>query len=158
MIEMPEYKPVPIPTKGENWWRRMVLVIFPRREYELTKDFYFIMTDGTRLRVRAPFRFDGSSVPIIFWWIPGFSPVGILLIQGIIHDAFYKRGFIARILDNGVVIFWGLGKGRKFGDVLFLQIGLLVNGVVSVGKIAYFFVRIGGWKAWRKHRQNETMP
>ena len=153
MIEMPEYKPVPIPTKGENWWRRMVIVLFTRRQYELTKDFHFVMPDGTRLRTRVGFRFDGSSVPIIFWWIPGFSPVGILLIQGIIHDSFYKHGFIERILLNGVVILWG--KSRKFGDDLFLQVGLLVNGVVSVGTIAYLAVRIGGWKAWKEHRKND---
>lgn len=154
MIKMPIMKRVPIPTKGIPWYKRAINVIFSRLEWELVEDFYFKIPSGT-FRVKAPFFFDGASVPRIFWWIPGLSPVGILLIQGLIHDAFYKNGFVELIYPDGSIDSWGLGCGQKVGDDLLLMVGKIAHGVIIINYVAYAAVRVGGWNAWRKYRKND---
>lgn len=36
--------------------------------------------------VDAGFEFDGASIPRIFWWIPGFAPIGPHLWAALLHD------------------------------------------------------------------------
>ncbi|KKK98141.1 hypothetical protein LCGC14_2645720 [marine sediment metagenome] len=159
MIEMPIVKPILPETKGKPWWKRLFIVLFTRTKWELVEDYYLLLPNGTQLRRRVPFIFDGASVPIFFWWIPGLSPTGILFIQGLFHDDFYANGFVELILLNGEVLCWGKGEGRAFGDDLFLDIGMMVNGMVVWDYVAWAAVRLGGWKAWKEHRKNEaTLP
>jgi hypothetical protein len=42
------------------------------------------LKDGTEIILPADFELDGASIPRIFWGI--LSPVGLLLIPGLIHD------------------------------------------------------------------------
>jgi hypothetical protein len=45
----------------------------------------FVMGDH-RTVVPAGYVFDGASIPRMFWWIPGFSPMGIHLWAALVHD------------------------------------------------------------------------
>ena len=104
------------------------------------------------------FVFDGASVPRIFWSV--LSPVGLLLVQGIIHDFAYKYGFvwIVKLNEMHEIIDkrkFGQGEQRVFWDALFRKLGTLVNGVNVVNWIAWAGVRVGGWFAWDEHRKKE---
>jgi hypothetical protein len=92
------------------------------------------------------FIFDGASIPRPLWWF--LSPVGLLLIPGLIHDWGYRyntgSGVKSNISDRGI---W---------DILFRQIIKEVTDTTIIPWIAWAAVRIGGWKAWRKHRRNDA--
>jgi len=153
---MPVLKLVRIPTKGVPWYKR-ALGIFKRREWELAGKWYFRFppTAGVAGTLILPegFRFDAASVPRLFWWIPGFSPVGVLMIPALIHDYAYRRGYLPVRLYRGDIISFGWGYKRTFWDNLFLKMSLYVNGVVLIDYIAWLGIRLGGWNAWRKCRR-----
>ncbi|HEA65793.1 MAG TPA: DUF1353 domain-containing protein [Desulfobacterales bacterium] len=86
------------------------------------------------------FIFDGASIPRCLWWF--LSPVGLLLIPGLIHDFDYRYG--KDLVD------------RLVADKTFRGEIRIVTGTTIIPWIAYFAVRIGGWKAWKEHRKNDT--
>jgi len=131
---MPVLRPIPIPTKGLNLRQRVNVWRHTTRKWEVVEDYYY---DG-RIRIPKGFIFDGASVPRCLWWF--LSPVGLLLIPGLVHDYKYKH--------------CGRRK-RKLLDVLFRILIKEVTGTSAIPWIAYFAVRIGGWKAWKGHRKND---
>ena len=154
MIEMPIYKPVPIPTKGQPWYVWLVR-IFGRRKHEIVQDWCYTLPNGTPVVIPKGFIFDGASVPRLFWFLPGLSPVGILLIPGLIHDYAYAHGYLRMTLAESIVKY-GLVEKRSYWDKLFRQVGLAVNGVTIIDWVAWFCLLIGGWKAWRGHRRKDN--
>ncbi len=155
MIEMPSIKRIPIPTKGNPWWKRYwMLLTYPLR-WEVAEDYYYTLRGGIEIVIPRGFVMDLASIPRIFWWIPGLSPAGILQIPGLIHDYAYKFNHL--LLKDEEYLYCA-EYGKAHWDNMFREIGLDVNGVILIDWIAWAAVRLGGWKAWRKHRKNETMP
>ena len=132
MIEMPILRPVPIPTKGLSFWKRIGVWRHTTRKWEVMEDWSY-----PGFCIPKGFIFDGASVPRCLWWF--LSPVGLLLIPGLVHDWGYKN-------DS-----W---NDRDIVDMLFRQVIKEVTDTTIIPWIAYFAVRLGGWKAWRRHRKN----
>jgi len=133
MIDMPILRPVPILTKGLSLWKRMGVWRHTTRKWEVMEDWNF----DELFYVPKGFIFDGASVPRYLWWF--LSPVGLLLIPGLIHDGAYESG----------------RQDRKVCDLIFRSHICQVTDMVVIPWIAWAAVRLGGWKAWRKHRRND---
>ncbi len=135
MIEMPILRPVPIPTKGLSFWKRIGVWRHTTRKWEVMEDWQYKNAFFTP----KGFIFDGASVPRFLWWF--LSPTGLLLIPSLVHDNGYKYGGT-----------WP----RKHWDDLFRVVTKEVTGTTIIPWIAWAAVRLGGWKAWRKHRRNDV--
>lgn len=143
---MPEMKPLPIPTKGKGFWGAVYVWIMETRKWELTKDFRYSI-DGTKYVIPAGFVFDGASVPKFFRsWL---SPMGVLLIGGLVHDYGYKYQTLLKLSKKTTVG----EKDQKWMDETFRDINIAVNGFKTINYLAYYALRLGGFVAWRGHRK-----
>lgn len=143
---MPHMKPIPIPTKGMGFWRGVYTWIMVTRKWEITQD-YFYSINGTRLMIPSGFVFDGASVPKFFRsWL---SPMGVLLIGGLIHDYGYKYQTLLKDTGkqcNGI-------KTQKEMDIVFRNVNIEVNGFHLLNYLAYYALKLGGFVAWKGHRR-----
>lgn len=109
------------------------------------------VSQGFRLRYRLP----GNRIhPRVFWVI--LSPVGLLLIPGLVHDFGYRFRYLLVEADDGEELKkYGEGEGRRFWDDLFRKVAVDVNGFKVINRVAWFFVRVFGGPAWRR-REKES--
>ena len=153
MIEMQFLKPVPIPTRGVGRFRALWRWIRVVRKWELTAQWQYVLSDKTKIVIPARFEFDGASIPRPFWAI--LSPVGLLLIPGLIHDFAYRFDFLLeQPSDGGPLKKYRPDSGRRFWDRLFRDVAIEVNGFKIINSIAWVALRIGGRWAWNKRRRN----
>ena len=154
--DMPVLLPLPIPTKNRPFLMRVLVWLFDIREWQLVQNWHFKLDNGVEIVLPKDFRFDGASIPRVFWAI--LSPVGLLLIPGLIHDYGYRFDQIWRISASGQIEPYMENAGRKAWDDLFQAVGIQVNGFALIDSIAWVGVRIGGCFAWYKHRQENEIP
>ncbi len=148
---MPALRPVPIPTKNHKTViHKLVVFIFDVRKWELMENWHYQLDDTVELIIPKGFRFDGASIPRPFWAI--LNPVGLLLIQGLLHDYGYKYNQIWQLTSDGQIVPYQKGAGKDFWDNLFKQVGKDVNGFFLINIIAWLAVAIAGNGAWNKHR------
>ena len=143
--DYPHMKPIKIPTKGKGFWTAIMLWVFGTRRWEITKDFHYSL-NGENFIIPKGFKFDGASVPKFLAQF--LSPVGLLLIGGLIHDYGYKYETLLRKnkTTNGI-------RSQKRMDKTFRDINIEVNGFYFLNYLAYWALRLGGWVAWNKHRK-----
>ena len=143
--DYPHMKPIKIPTKGKGFWTAIMLWVFGTRHWEITKDFHYSL-NGENFVIPKGFKFDGASVPKFLAQF--LSPVGLLLIGGLIHDYGYKYETLLRKnkTTNGI-------RSQKWMDKTFRDINIEVNGFYFLNYLAYWALRLGGWVAWNKHRK-----
>ena len=143
--DYPHMKPIKIPTKGKGFWTAIMLWVFGTRRWEITKDFHYSL-NGENFIIPKGFKFDGASVPKFLAQF--LSPVGLLLIGGLIHDYGYKYETLLRKnkTPNGI-------RSQKWMDKTFRDINIEVNGFYFLNYLAYWALRLGGWVAWNKHRK-----
>ena len=153
---MPVLKPMPIPTKNRTVFRRILVWIFEVRKWELVENWYFVLEDGVRIIINKGFIFDGASIPRSLWAL--LSPVGLLLIPGLIHDYGYKFDLLWQVKENGTVTQYLNKSSRKRWDDLFRSVGRQVNGFSVIDSLAWLGLRFGGFIAWKKHRINNEIP
>ena len=79
------------------------------------------------------------------------SPVGVLLIGGLIHDYAYKY---ETLLEDNKKDTMGI-ISQKRADQIFRDINIEVNGFYFMNYLAYWSLRLGGWVAWNGHRKND---
>ena len=160
-IEMPKLEPVQIPTKkhGLIAWMHSV------RKWRLTEHWKYDLPESccigcrkVKIIIPKDFEFDGASIPRPLWAV--LHPSGLLLIQALVHDFAYRRGFLWKLVidektgeETGEVC--RCEGGKEDWDVLFKKIGADVNGVRTVNFIAYWAVRLFGRRAWEKNRARE---
>ena len=136
ITEMPNMKPIGIPTKGKGFWKGVWIWIMVTRTWEITKDFHYSI-NGEELLIPKGFVFDGASVPKFFRsWL---SPMGVLLIGGLIHDYGYKY---QTLLKKGCKNCNGL-KTQKEMDITFRDINIDVNGFRTINVIASYNTFVG---------------
>jgi hypothetical protein len=144
--EMPHMKPIKIPTQGKGFWGAIWMWFWGVRTWEITKDWKFEV-NGTKYVIPKGFVFDGASVPkFLASWL---SPVGILLIGGLVHDYIYKHRVL--LLDKPkrpIHMF-----NQKQADQLFRDINIEQNGIHVLNYAAYYALRLGGFVAWNGHRK-----
>ena len=146
---MPHIKPLPIKTKGKGFWKAIVMWLLSTRNWELTQDWKYNI-DGTEYVIPKGFTFDGASIPKFLRTF--FSPVGVLLIGGLVHDYMYKYTHCKPVSAKGAL----LVVDQKKADQIFRDINIVVNGFYSMNNLAYWSLRIGGFVAWNGHRKKDN--
>jgi hypothetical protein len=90
------------------------------------------------------FIFDGASIPKVFRGL--LSPVGILLIPGMVHDFAYRYHAILTPGNQDRHNMQPITK--KNADLIFLNLANEINGKRIINRIAYLAVKYFGHKAW----------
>jgi hypothetical protein len=146
---MPELKPVPIKTKGKGFWKGIIMWLLSTRNWILTKDWKYNI-DGKEYVIPAGFQFDGASIPKFLRTF--FSPVGVLLMGGLVHDYAYKYKTLLEVNKKKT-----MGElTQKRADEIFRDINIIVNGFYTMNYLAYWSLRIGGFVAWNGHRKRDS--
>ena len=145
----PELKPLAIKTKGKGFWKGIVMWLLSTRNWELTKDWKYNI-DGTEYVIPAGFQFDGASIPKFLRTF--FSPVGVLLVGGLVHDYAYKYKTLLKANKKDTM----REQSQKRSDEKFRDINIVVNGFYSMNYLAYWSLRIGGFVAWNGHRKRDS--
>jgi hypothetical protein len=153
---MPFLKPIPIPTRSRPVLMRILVWIFEVRQWELVNNWYFQLDNGVQIVISKGFIFDGASIPRPLWAL--LSPVGLLLIPGLIHDYGYKFDQLWQVNKDGTLSPFLENSGRKVWDDLFRSVGRQVNGFSFIDTLAWAGLRVGGFIAWNKHRNNDEKP
>ena len=146
---MPHIKPLPIKTKGKGFWKAIVMWLLSTRNWELTQDWKYNL-DGTEYVIPKGFTFDRASIPKFLRTF--FSPVGVLLIGGLVHDYMYKYTHCKPVSAKGAL----LVVDQKKADQIFRDINIVVNGFYTMNYLAYWSLRIGGFVAWNGHRKRDN--
>ena len=80
-----------------------------------------------------------------------FSPVGVLLVGGLVHDYMYKFAALKRTGKGGLLL-----VDQKKADQIFRDINIEVNGFYFMNYLAYWSLRLGGFVAWNGHRKRNA--
>jgi len=143
---LPTMKPIPIKTKGKGFFKMIIMWLLGTRNWEIANDFTYTL-NGKKFVIPAGFKFDGASIPKFLHTF--LSPVGVLLMGGLIHDYAYKYQTLLRENKKdtlGVI-------SQKRADEIFRDINIEVNGFYLMNYLAYWSLRLGGFMAWNKHRK-----
>ena len=146
---MPHLKPVPIKTKGKGFWKAIVMWLLSTRNWQLVEDWKYNI-DGVEYVIPKGFQFDGASIPKFLRTF--FSPVGVLLLGGLVHDYMYKYTACKPVNKKDAL----LVVDQKKADQIFRDINIEVNGFYSMNNLAYWSLRIGGFVAWNGHRKRNA--
>ena len=143
--EMPHMQPITIKTKGKGFWGAIWMWFTGTRHWIVAKDWHYTL-NGEEYVIPKGFQFDGASIPkFLHTWL---SPVGVLLMGGLVHDYAYKYETLKK-----------KGKGtmgvltQKDADVIFRDINIEQNGFHFLNYLAYWALRLGGFVAWNGHRK-----
>lgn len=119
--------------------------------------FQYKGTDGEDIRIalHKGFIFDGASIPRPLWAF--LSPVGLLLILGLIQDYGCKYDQFWRNVDGEICPF-DLNTGKKIWDIIFLRVANEVNGFSLIGYIAWLGIKLGGGFARKKTSRYRRIP
>ena len=147
--EYPHMKPIRIPTAGKGFWSAIIMWIFGKRHWEVAQDFHFEI-DGTEYVIPKGFQFDGASVPKFLATF--LSPVGVLLMGGLVHDYAYKYAALKPLYKKNSI----LKLDQKRADEIFRDINIEINGFYFLNFLAYWALRLGGWFAWNGHRKKNA--
>lgn len=144
--EMPVMVPIRIPTADKGFWGAVWMWLMGTRTWEIGKDYHFQIR-GEQYVIPKGFVFDGASVPkFLASWL---SPVGVLLIGGLVHDYIYKYTVLLKKGKKST----SEAMTQKDADVIFRDINIEQNGFHLLNYLAYWALRIGGFVAWNGHRK-----
>lgn len=135
-----------MPTKDKGFFRGIVMWLLSTRNWKLLTDFRYTM-HGIDYVIPEGFTFDGASIPKFLRSF--FSPVGVLLIGGLVHDFMYKYAALKPAAKKGSLLL----VDQKKADQIFRDINIEVNGFYFMNYLAYWSLRLGGWLAWNGHRR-----
>lgn len=145
---MPVMSPLPIKTKDKGFWKGILLWLMGTRKWKIEQDFNYTLND-VEYKIPAGFEFDGASVPKFLATF--LSPVGVLLMGGLVHDYGYK--FATLMKKDGSNIGY---HDQKYMDGLFRDICIEVNGFRVLNYLAYWSLRLAGFVAWNGHKKRGT--
>ena len=144
--EYPLMKPLRIATKGKGFFKMILMWLLGVRHWEIAEDFNYEI-NGEKFVIPAGFKFDGASIPKFLHTF--LSPVGVLLMGGLVHDYAYKY---ETLLKTNKAETMGVLTQKK-ADQIFRDINIEINGFYLMNQLAYYSLRLGGFLAWRKHRK-----
>ena len=147
--ELPHLQPIKISTKGKGFWKGIIMWLLSTRNWKLTKDWKY-RYNGIEYIIPAGFQFDGASIPKFLRTF--FSPVGVLLVGGLVHDYMYKYACMKRTVSKDSLML----VDQKKADEIFRDINIEVNGFYLMNYLAYWSLRIGGFVAWNGHRKRNA--
>ena len=147
---MPKMSPLPIETKDKGFFKGVWMWLMGSRHWEIVEDWRFEV-NGQKHVIPAGFQFDGASVPKFLATF--LSPVGVLLMGGLVHDYIYKYATMLKDTKKrpncGVMT-------QKEADILFRDICIEVNGFKVLNYLAYWSLRLAGFVAWNGHTKRGT--
>lgn len=164
---LPEIIPERIPTvtKAHSrripWFVALIHWLTKARTWKVSDDWMCTIGDQRCvIRANANFLFDGASIPRPLWWI--LSPIGILLIPGLLHDHGYRHRKL-RALNPDTPgqdrDFWphptSNFKNKLYWDKLFIQSAVDINGFRALNTLAGYAVVLFGGLAWKGNRKRE---
>ena len=147
--ELPHLQPIPIKTKGKGFWKGIIMWLLGTRNWTIIKDFKYTI-NGTNYVIPKGFSFDGASIPKFLRTF--FSPVGVLLLGGRVHDYMYKYSACKPADKKGQLLL----VDQKKADQIFRDINIEVNGFYFMNYLAYWSLRLGGFVAWNGHRKRNA--
>jgi hypothetical protein len=145
---MPVMSPLPIKTKDKGFWKGILMWLMGTRKWKIEQDFNYTLND-VEYKIPAGFEFDGASVPKFLATF--LSPVGVLLMGGLVHDYGYKYATLMK--KDGSDIGY---HDQKFMDGIFRDICIEVNGFRVLNYLAYWSLRLAGFVAWNGHKKRGT--
>jgi hypothetical protein len=145
---MPVMSPIPIKTKDKGFWKGILMWLMGTRKWKIEQDFHYTIGEE-QYKIPAGFEFDGASVPKFLATF--LSPVGVLLMGGLVHDYGYKYATLMRA--DGTTIGY---HDQKHMDGLFRDICIEVNGFRVLNYLAYWTLRLAGFVAWNGHKGRGT--
>jgi len=137
--DMPKMQPVPIATKDKGFFKGILMWLMGSRKWVICEDFHYSI-DGEEYKVPVP-KFLATFL----------SPVGVLLMGGLVHDYGYKYATLMK--KDGSTIGY---KDQKHMDGLFRDICIEVNGFKVLNYLAYWTLRLAGFVAWNGHKKRGT--
>jgi hypothetical protein len=143
--DYPHMQPIRIATKDKGFWGAILMWLLGTRKWRITQNFNYKIK-GQEYVIPKGFEFDGASVPKFLATF--LSPVGVLLIGGLIHDYAYKFACLKPRKDGPLLVL-----NQKEADKIFRDINIEINGFHFLNYLAYWALRIGGFLAWNKHRK-----
>lgn len=186
MFTMPNIRPKMIPTKGLPLWSRAWAVLTSVRRWQMVEDWTFKLPNGIEIVIPQGFEFDGASIPKPLYFLAGLvlvllivgieisavlmlllaiffmsaglmlSPVGIMLIAGIIHDFAYSYGYLWRY-SNSQLVKYKHGMGSRWDwDDLFREVNYQVNGAIYSDYLATGLLKMFGGIAWAEARRKQA--
>ena len=143
---MPSMRPLPIKTKDKGFWGAIWMWLTGTRHWIVDEDWTYKI-DGEEYVIPEGFQFDGASIPkFLHTWL---SPVGVLLMGGLVHDYAYKYETLLKLDKTGT-----MGTiDQKKADQIFRDINIDNNGFFFLNYLAYWALRAGGFMAWNSHRK-----
>src|SRR6056300_1261476 len=147
--ELPHLQPVRIATKGKGFCKGIIMWLMTTRNWVIIKDWKYKI-NGVEYVIPAGFQFDGASIPKFLRTF--FSPVGVLLIGGLLHAYMYKYTACKPVDKKGAL----LVVNQKRADQIFRDINIEVNGFYFMNYLAYWSLRLGGFVAWNGHRKRNA--
>ena len=146
---MPKLQPIPIKTKGKGFWKGIAMWLLTTRNWILVDDWKYNI-NGQEYVIPEGFQFDGARIPKFLRTF--FSPVGVLLIGGLVHDYAYKYKTLLK--KNKKTTMGDLTQ--KQADEIFRDINIIVNGFYVMNYLSYYSLRLGGFLAWNGHRKRNA--
>ena len=147
--ELPHLQPIAIKTKGKGFFKGIIMWLLGTRNWVILKDFKYTL-NGTEYVIPKGFTFDGASIPKFLRTF--FSPVGVLLMGGLVHDYMYKYAACKPADKKGQLLL----VDQKRADEIFRDINIEVNGFYFMNYLAYWSLRLGGFVAWNGHRKRNA--
>ena len=147
--ELPHLQPIAIKTKGKGFFKGIIMWLLGTRNWVILKDFKYTL-NGTEYVIPKGFTFDGASIPKFLRTF--FSPVGVLLMGGLVHDYMYKYAACKPADKKGQLLL----VDQKKADEIFRDINIEVNGFYFMNYLAYWSLRLGGFVAWNGHRKRNA--
>ena len=147
--ELPHLQPIAIKTKGKGFCKGIIMWLLGTRNWVILKDFKYTL-NGTEYVIPKGFTFDGASIPKFLRTF--FSPVGVLLMGGLVHDYMYKYAACKPADKKGQLLL----VDQKRADEIFRDINIEVNGFYFMNYLAYWSLRLGGFVAWNGHRKRNA--
>ena len=147
--ELPHLQPIAIKTKGKGFFKGIIMWLLGTRNWVILKDFKYTL-NGTEYVIPKGFTFDGASIPKFLRTF--FSPVGVLLMGGLVHDYMYKYAACKPADKKGQLLL----VDQKRADEIFRDINIEVNGFYFINYLAYWSLRLGGFVAWNGHRKRNA--
>ena len=153
VADMPVLRPIPLSTANQkNLLNKILVFVFQVRRWRVEEAFIYEYK-GNKYAVHAGFEFDGASIPKPLWGL--LSPVGLLLIPGLIHDYGYRYNGIYSLDENHNPVWDETISTQSAWDELFKGIGNEVNNIPILNELAKLGLWLGGFKAWNAWRDKK---
>lgn len=147
VFEMPIVRPIPIPTVGLPWYKKISAFFSIRKWLVVEPCYLYCDFIKATIFIPSPFVFNFASIPRPLW--PLMSPVDLLLLGSIPHDFGYNYGGLILLKDGDLVF---VKMSRNYLDRILREITIQYNEMAPIANTAWGVLKAFGWFAWWQNR------